>query len=50
MLGVPCVNVPGCVSAAGLPVGVQVVAPFGRDAQALRAAAFVESALRSTLL
>jgi fatty acid amide hydrolase len=31
---------------AGLPVGVQVIAPFGADAQALAAAAFVERALQ----
>ena len=33
------------VTADGLPVGVQVVARFGDDAGALRAAGFVEKAL-----
>jgi Asp-tRNA(Asn)/Glu-tRNA(Gln) amidotransferase A subunit family amidase len=45
LLGVPCVNVPGCRDARGLPVGVQVVAPFGRDATALGIAARLEDAL-----
>ena len=45
LLGVPCVNVPGLRDAAGMPVGVQVVANFGRDALALSAATFVERAL-----
>ena len=45
LMGVPCVSVPGHENAAGLPVGVQVIAPFGRDALALAAAHFVERAL-----
>jgi Asp-tRNA(Asn)/Glu-tRNA(Gln) amidotransferase A subunit family amidase len=45
LMGVPCVNVPGFVNAAGLPVGVQVIAPFGRDREALAAARLVERAL-----
>ena len=45
LLGVPCVNVPGYIGATGLPVGVQIVAPFGRDREALAAARFVELAL-----
>ncbi len=48
LLGVPCVNVPGLVSKAGLPVGLQVVAPFGRDRQALAAAHTVEKALKAS--
>jgi Asp-tRNA(Asn)/Glu-tRNA(Gln) amidotransferase A subunit family amidase len=44
-MGNPCVNVPGIASGSGLPVGVQVIAPFGRDARALLAARFVEEAL-----
>ncbi len=47
LLGVPCVNVPADVADGGLPVGVQIVAPFGADAIALAAARFVENALRS---
>jgi Asp-tRNA(Asn)/Glu-tRNA(Gln) amidotransferase A subunit family amidase len=46
LLGVPCVNVPGCQDARGLPVGVQVVAPFGRDDRALAVAARLEAALQ----
>jgi Asp-tRNA(Asn)/Glu-tRNA(Gln) amidotransferase A subunit family amidase len=45
LMGVPCVNVPAFVAQGGLPVGVQVIAPFGNDARALAAAAFVEAAL-----
>jgi Asp-tRNA(Asn)/Glu-tRNA(Gln) amidotransferase A subunit family amidase len=45
LLGVPCVNVPAHVADGGLPVGVQVIAKFGNDAGALKAARFVEAAL-----
>jgi len=46
LMGVPCVNVPAYVADGGLPVGVQVIAPFGADGTALAAARFVEEALR----
>ena len=46
LLGTPCVNVPGLVDAAGLPLGVQVIARFGRDRFALSAAAFLEQSSR----
>jgi Asp-tRNA(Asn)/Glu-tRNA(Gln) amidotransferase A subunit family amidase len=45
LLGTPCVNVPGFADSAGLPLGVQVVARFGRDRFALSAAAFLEQAI-----
>ncbi len=45
LMGTPCVNVPGLADPAGLPLGVQVVAPFGADALALAAARFVEAAI-----
>ena len=45
LMGNPCVNVPVLV-AAGLPIGVQVIARFGDDARALAAAQFVEQALK----
>lgn len=45
MLGTPCVNVPGLTDPAGLPIGIQVVAPFARDGVALDVAAFLERAL-----
>jgi Asp-tRNA(Asn)/Glu-tRNA(Gln) amidotransferase A subunit family amidase len=45
LMGVPCVNIPAYVAEGGLPVGVQVIARFGDDAGALRAARFVEDAL-----
>lgn len=47
LMGVPCVSVPGLQTAAGLPVGIQVVAPFGRDREALAVAAFLEEAFRA---
>jgi Asp-tRNA(Asn)/Glu-tRNA(Gln) amidotransferase A subunit family amidase len=46
LMGVPCVNIPAYVADHGLPVGVQVIARFGNDAGALKAARFVEEALR----
>jgi Asp-tRNA(Asn)/Glu-tRNA(Gln) amidotransferase A subunit family amidase len=45
LMGVPCVNVPGFVNGAGMPVGVQVIGRFGRDSTALAAAQFLEAAL-----
>jgi Asp-tRNA(Asn)/Glu-tRNA(Gln) amidotransferase A subunit family amidase len=45
LLGAPCVNVPGLLDQSGLPLGVQIVARFGRDRFALAAAAFLESAI-----
>jgi Asp-tRNA(Asn)/Glu-tRNA(Gln) amidotransferase A subunit family amidase len=45
LMGTPCVNVPATIAEGGLPVGVQVIAGFGDDAGALRAARFVEDAL-----
>jgi Asp-tRNA(Asn)/Glu-tRNA(Gln) amidotransferase A subunit family amidase len=45
LLGTPCVNVPGLADSAGLPLGVQVVARFGRDRFALSAAAFLQEAI-----
>jgi Asp-tRNA(Asn)/Glu-tRNA(Gln) amidotransferase A subunit family amidase len=41
LLGTPAIAVPGLTGPAGLPVGVQVVAPPGRDAVALGAAELV---------
>ena len=46
LMGTPCVNVPGLANPHGLPVGVQVIAPFGQDARALAAAAFLEDVIR----
>ncbi len=45
LLGVPCVAVPGLTGPAGLPLGVQVVAPAGHDRTALRAAAVLAELL-----
>ena len=46
LMGVPCVNVPALIADGGLPVGVQVIARYGADAEALAAARFVEQALK----
>jgi Asp-tRNA(Asn)/Glu-tRNA(Gln) amidotransferase A subunit family amidase len=46
LMGTPCVNVPAYVAEGNLPVGVQVIAPYGSDAKALAAARFVERALK----
>lgn len=42
LLGVPAVNVPGLRDGAGMPLGVQIVAPFGKDRTALAAADWLE--------
>jgi Asp-tRNA(Asn)/Glu-tRNA(Gln) amidotransferase A subunit family amidase len=44
-MGTPCVNIPAIIADGALPVGVQVIARFGDDAGALKAARFVEAAL-----
>ncbi len=41
LLGTPAIAVPGLTGPSGLPVGVQVVAPPGRDAVALGAAELI---------
>jgi Asp-tRNA(Asn)/Glu-tRNA(Gln) amidotransferase A subunit family amidase len=45
LLGTPCVNVPGLTDPSGLPLGVQIIARFGRDRFALSAAAFLQHAI-----
>ncbi|GJD49171.1 Glutamyl-tRNA(Gln) amidotransferase subunit A [Methylobacterium crusticola] len=45
LMGVPCVTLPVDVTAAGLPLGVQVIARFGDDGRALAAARLIERAL-----
>jgi len=42
LMGLPCVNVPGMIGDNGLPLGLQIVAPFGRDKRALQAAHWLE--------
>jgi len=44
-LHVPCVTVPAGVGPNGMPLGVQIVAPRGRDREALAWAAWVANAL-----
>jgi Asp-tRNA(Asn)/Glu-tRNA(Gln) amidotransferase A subunit family amidase len=45
LLGPPCINVPGLVDKAGLPLGVQIVGRFARDRVALSAGRFLEGVL-----
>jgi len=45
LAGTPAVTVPGLRDPAGLPLGVQVIAPVGRDAVAIEAAAWLEAML-----
>lgn len=45
LLGGPAVSVPGLVGAAGLPIGIQVVAPPRKDARCLAAADWLIRAL-----
>lgn len=42
LMGTPTVNVPGLTGHHGLPLGIQIVAPFGRDRACLEAALFLE--------
>lgn len=45
LLGAPCLSLPGATGPAGLPVGVQLVCPPGRDGDLVAAAAAVEARL-----
>ena len=45
LLGLPCVNVPGLFNENGLPLGVQIIAPFGQDKLALQAAHWLETTI-----
>jgi Asp-tRNA(Asn)/Glu-tRNA(Gln) amidotransferase A subunit family amidase len=45
LAGTPAVNVPGLKDPGGMPLGVQVIAPVGRDAVAIEAAAWLEGVL-----
>lgn len=47
LMGNPCVNIPGLNDPSGLPVGVQVIAAFGQDDNALGGARFIEEAIRA---
>lgn len=47
LLGFACVNVPGFRDKTGMPLGLQIVAPWGRDDDALWAAEFLEDAINA---
>ena len=44
-IGVPCVTLPNKTGRNGLPVGIQLVTPYGRDEQLLSVAVWAEDAL-----
>lgn len=48
LTGNPCVNVTGLNDPSGMPLGIQLVARFGRDQAALSVADWLETALRSS--
>jgi amidase len=45
LLGTPAISVPGPLGGDGLPLGVQLIAPPGRDAELLAAARWVGQTL-----
>ncbi|GLS28894.1 Asp-tRNAAsn/Glu-tRNAGln amidotransferase A subunit [Mesorhizobium albiziae] len=45
LTGNPCINVPGITDASGMPLGVQVLARFGRDRMALSVAWWLQALL-----
>ncbi|RPI40245.1 MAG: amidase, partial [Betaproteobacteria bacterium] len=45
LLGLPCLTLPVGTGAAGLPIGVQLVADYDQDERLLRAAHWVRHAL-----
>lgn len=45
LTGDPAISVPGMKDPSGLPLGMQVIGPFGKDHQALAAAHFLEAAI-----
>jgi Asp-tRNA(Asn)/Glu-tRNA(Gln) amidotransferase A subunit family amidase len=47
LIHVPCVSLPGLAGPSGMPVGVQLVGPRGRDAALLAVAKWAEQALSS---
>jgi Asp-tRNA(Asn)/Glu-tRNA(Gln) amidotransferase A subunit family amidase len=45
LLGLPCINVRAGIGPRGLPVGLQVVGPYGADGRVLAAAAWIDARL-----
>lgn len=50
LLGCPCITVPGGLDAAGLPLGLQLVARPGQDRRLFAAAAWVSEVLQAGLI
>jgi Asp-tRNA(Asn)/Glu-tRNA(Gln) amidotransferase A subunit family amidase len=48
LLGMPCVNVLAGFDQKGLPLGVQIIAPFGQDKKALQAAHWLENVISTS--
>ncbi len=48
LLGMPCVNVLAGFDQKGLPLGVQIIAPFGQDKKALQAAHWLENIISTS--
>lgn len=47
LTGNPVVNVPGLAASSGLPLGLSIIARFGRDARALSVASTLETLIRA---
>ncbi|MEM8749093.1 MAG: amidase [Pseudomonadota bacterium] len=45
LLGLPAVNVPGTIGRKGLPLGLQIVGPFGKDRRTLECAHWLEKVI-----
>jgi aspartyl-tRNA(Asn)/glutamyl-tRNA(Gln) amidotransferase subunit A len=48
--GLPSLSVPGCITPAGLPVGVQLIAKPGDEAMLFEVAAFTDRVLRAQIV
>jgi Asp-tRNA(Asn)/Glu-tRNA(Gln) amidotransferase A subunit family amidase len=46
LLGLPCVSVPGLVDQHNMPLGMQIIAPYGQDRKACMTAHWLEQVLR----
>jgi amidase len=49
VLGAPAITLPQTFSANGLPLGIQLIADWGRDQQLIETAMWVEQKLERTI-